>query len=304
MQLLAFPPGRQLRHEDGGADHLPGQGSERQEGLPDQPELLVRPPGGARRQGLPEAQAPGHPDRRRRPASAGAGQGLRALRGQDQGLRRRHRDHRQLGQRPRAADQGRQGRRPRHQLLHLLRRHHRRADRHGFGRRRARQVRGLLQPQQQGLPRRRHHRGLQEEVQRRLLRDGLVHRHCHAQQGDQGHQLDRPGQGGQGARRHQGRQHERHGRDAQHRPPGAAVAGGGHLDQGRRQGSQVRPGKHRLRLEDQRADGPVRVGPADLVPDEAAGLILRERAAALARWPRGLHTSGLSGRHSGLCLRP
>ena len=106
VQLLALPPRRRHRHEDGGADHLHEGPAEGQEGLPAQPELLARPAGRQVRQGAiarkrPDVKIVGedlHP--------IGAGQGLRALRRQDQGIRRRHRHHRQLGRRPGAADQG------------------------------------------------------------------------------------------------------------------------------------------------------------------------------------------------------
>ncbi|MGT2494486.1 ABC transporter substrate-binding protein [Cupriavidus basilensis] len=54
----------------------------------------------------------------------------------------------------------------------------------------------------------------------------------------------------------------------------------GYLDQGRRQGDQVRPGKHRLWLEDRCADGPVCGGAADFLPDEAPGLSQRLAGSA------------------------
>ena len=48
VQLLALPPRRQHRHEDGGADDLHEGPEGHQEGLPDQPELLAWPAGVAR----------------------------------------------------------------------------------------------------------------------------------------------------------------------------------------------------------------------------------------------------------------
>ena len=51
VQLLALPARRRHVDEDGGAVHLHEGPARRQEGLPDQPELRPRPPGGEVRQG-------------------------------------------------------------------------------------------------------------------------------------------------------------------------------------------------------------------------------------------------------------
>ncbi len=79
---------------------------EHQEGLPDQPGLLVRPGGPHGGGEAAQGEAPRHPDRRRRAASAAEDHRLRALRRQDQGVGRRQRHHRQLGPGLRAAAQG------------------------------------------------------------------------------------------------------------------------------------------------------------------------------------------------------
>ena len=106
VQLLALPLRRRHVDEDGGADHLHEGPARRQEGLPDQPELLARPAG--------RASSPRRCWRASGPTSRSSattctrwpGARLRALRRQDQGLGRRHGDHRQLGLRPDAAGQG------------------------------------------------------------------------------------------------------------------------------------------------------------------------------------------------------
>ena len=82
--------------------------------------------------------------------------------------------------------------------------HHGRADRDGRGGRGQGEVRRLLEREQREIRRRRRRRGLQEEVQRRLLHDGDLHRHRDARQGVQGDEVDRPGEGGRRAGRHEG----------------------------------------------------------------------------------------------------
>ena len=65
VQLLAFPLGRELRHQDGGAHQLHEDRSGDQKRLPDQSGLLVRGIRSIRRQGHAGRQAAGHQDRRR-----------------------------------------------------------------------------------------------------------------------------------------------------------------------------------------------------------------------------------------------
>ena len=77
--------------------------------------------------------------------------------------------------------------------------HHRRAHRDGRGGRGPREVRRLLERQQREVRRRRRRRGLQQEVQGRLLHDGHLHRHRDAGEGDEGGQVHRPGEGRRGA---------------------------------------------------------------------------------------------------------
>ena len=91
VQLLALPLGRQLRHEDGGADQLhEGQDATIKKVYLINQDYSFGQAVRARRQEDAEGQAPRHPDRRRRAASAAEDHRLRALHRQDQGLRRRH----------------------------------------------------------------------------------------------------------------------------------------------------------------------------------------------------------------------
>ena len=72
MQLLAFPLGCELGHQDDRAHQLHEDTIEHQESLFDQSGLFVRP-GGARRSAQDaQRQTAGHRDRRRRGASAGS----------------------------------------------------------------------------------------------------------------------------------------------------------------------------------------------------------------------------------------
>ena len=107
VQLLAFPLGCQLRHQDGGAHqlHEDARPPSRSVYLINQDYSFgqsVR----THRQGDARRQAAGHPDRRRRAASAAEDHRLRALYRQDQGIGRRQRHHRQLGPGFRAAAEG------------------------------------------------------------------------------------------------------------------------------------------------------------------------------------------------------
>ena len=130
VQLLAFPLGRELRHQDGGAHQLHEDACPRSKSV-----YLINQDYSfgesvrSSRQGHAGRQAAGHRDRRRRAASAAEGHRLRALHRQDQGIGRRHRHHRQLGPGFRAAAEGSRRRRTEGQLVHLLRRRHRRPDR-------------------------------------------------------------------------------------------------------------------------------------------------------------------------------
>ncbi len=74
-----FRARRECRSEDGSAHHLHEGQQGHQEGLPDQPELLLRPGGGQGSQGNAGAQAARRADRGRRPPSHRPGEGFFAV---------------------------------------------------------------------------------------------------------------------------------------------------------------------------------------------------------------------------------
>ena len=86
MLVLAFPLGRQLRHQDGRADDVHEDPAEHQEGISHQSGLFLRSIGAQTGARHAEGEAAGYRDRRRRIASAAQGHRFLALHRQDQGV--------------------------------------------------------------------------------------------------------------------------------------------------------------------------------------------------------------------------